>query len=101
MSIDSTQTAEKNEVVIRVSGRLDFSRNSEFRAAYEGTSGQGTHYVLDLTEAQYLDSSALGMLLVFRNFAGGDAADIEIRVEDPNVRRILEIANFQELFQIP
>ncbi|HGY92621.1 MAG TPA: anti-sigma factor antagonist [Planctomycetes bacterium] len=101
MSIDTTEMAERNEVVIRVSGRLDFSRNTEFRAAYEGTAGEGTHYVLDLTGAQYLDSSALGMLLVFRNFAGGDSADIEIRVKDPNVRRILEIANFQELFQIP
>ncbi len=101
MSIESTVTAEKNEVLIRVSGRLDFSKNGEFRAAYEGTPGEGTRYVVDLTDAQYLDSSALGMLLVFRNFAGGDSADVEIRVEDPNVRRILEIANFQELFQIP
>jgi anti-anti-sigma regulatory factor len=40
------------------------------------------------------------MLLLLRDFAGGDQASIRIRNCNNDVRRILTISNFEQLFTI-
>jgi hypothetical protein len=40
------------------------------------------------------------MLLLLRDYAGGDAASIELRNCNKDVRRILTISNFEQLFSI-
>jgi anti-anti-sigma factor len=87
-------------LTIKVDGRFDFSVHQEFRMAYENVSPAPAHYVVDLADTTYLDSSALGMLLLLRDYAGGDAADIELRNANEDVRKILNISNFEKLFRI-
>jgi anti-anti-sigma factor len=48
----------------------------------------------------YIDSSALGMLLLLREHAGNDKADITISGCKDEIRKILSIANFERLFNI-
>jgi len=93
--IDDGQT-----LVIRVDGRFDFSTHQAFRDAYEQADPTINRYVVDLAEATYLDSSALGMLLLLRDHAGGDSAQISIENCNSDVRRILSISNFEQLFSI-
>lgn len=90
-------SAANGSLTIKVSGRFDFNCHREFRRAYEG-AGPMNEYVVDLGEAEYLDSSALGMLLVLRE----ERAPARVRVVNtrPPVRRILEIASFQNLFSL-
>ncbi|MDX1589306.1 MAG: STAS domain-containing protein, partial [Oleiphilaceae bacterium] len=57
-------------------------------------------YVVDMNTTTYLDSSALGMLLLLRDYAGGDRADVRIENCNGDVRRILTISNFEQLFDI-
>ena len=78
MAITSTVSADGNQVTIYIQGRFDFSSHQEFRAAYEKLPKTPTHFRVDLQGTSYLDSSALGMLLLLRDFAGGDKANIEI-----------------------
>ena len=40
------------------------------------------------------------MLLLLRDHAGGDAADIRIIHCNQNVRKVLSISNFEQLFSI-
>lgn len=54
---------------------------------------------MDLKEATYLDSSALGMLLLLRDHAGDDA-DVRVINSNSDVRKILAISNFDKLFDI-
>ena len=56
--------------------------------------------MVDLKGATYLDSSALGMLLLLRDHAGGDHARISLVNCNPDVRKTLSISNFEQLFQI-
>jgi anti-anti-sigma factor len=56
--------------------------------------------VVDLKEATYLDSSALGMLLLLRDHVGGDDAEVQVVNTSPDVRKILAISNFDKLFDI-
>jgi anti-anti-sigma factor len=86
---------------VRISpeGRFDFNCHREFRDAYSHIDG-GVEYVIDLRRTQFMDSSALGMLLLLREHAGGDTARITIENPAPEIRSILEVANFDKLFDI-
>lgn len=90
---------DNSELTIKIQGRFDFSAHQEFKEAYErATENEG--YVVDMEDATYLDSSALGMLLLLRDHAGGDDASIKIVNCNPDVKKILTISNFEQLFTI-
>ncbi len=103
MSGSISVSRDDNETVINIKGRFNFEMHSQFRAAYQGdTSGgsKGRRFVINLTGTEYIDSSALGMLLLLREEAGTNESDIEITNARPEIRKILETANFQRLFKI-
>lgn len=97
MSISSA--SEGNKQIINIQGRFDFSLQSDFRQAYEH-SAPSSNFVIDFAAADYIDSSALGMLLLLRDYAGGDSANIDIIHCRNEIKNILEISNFQQLFKI-
>jgi len=86
-------------LTIKIKGRFDFSKHQEFRDAYERQPGRQDCVVVDLKDTTYLDSSALGMLLLLRDHAG---ETVEVQVVNPSsdVRKILAISNFEKLFNI-
>ncbi len=100
MGVQSSVDSSGKELTIKVDGRFDFSAHQEFRDAYESISGDVTNFVVDLGSTSYLDSSALGMLLLLRDHAGGDNANIKIVKCNEDVRKILTISNFEQLFTI-
>ncbi len=100
MSINMTISDESGKVTIAVAGKFDFQLYDEFRASYADTTGNGIEYVIDLSDTEYLDSSALGMLLLLREHAGGELSEIEITQASPEVRKILDVANFGKLFKL-
>jgi anti-anti-sigma factor len=100
MSILASGSPDGKELTIKVKGRFDFSAHREFRNAYEAAPQAMNAYIVDLQEATYLDSSALGMLLLLRDHAGGESAHVRIVNCNPDVRKILTISNFEQLFNI-
>ncbi len=100
MGITSQSSADGLELTIRIQGRFDFGTHQAFRDAYEQVMVSPRRYVVDLEGTTYLDSSALGMLLLLRDHAGGDHAQIRLTNCNPDVRKILAISNFEQLFQI-
>ena len=89
-----------DELTVTVEGRFDFSAHQEFRDAYEDADTGVNKYVIDMAKASYLDSSALGMLLLLRDHAGGESANVRITRCNPDVKKILTISNFEQLFTI-
>lgn len=100
MGATSTTSADGKMVTIKVTGRFDFNLHKEFRQAYAGHAANGARYAVDLSGVDYLDSSALGMLLLLREHAGGERASIAIGRCSPGIAKILQIANFQRLFAL-
>ncbi|RLA04360.1 MAG: anti-anti-sigma factor [Gammaproteobacteria bacterium] len=84
---------------IKIAGRFDFSLHQAFRGAYERVEGSES-YEIDMAATSYLDSSALGMLLLLRDFAGGDTAKVSIINANDDIKKILKISNFEQLFQV-
>jgi HptB-dependent secretion and biofilm anti anti-sigma factor len=100
MSINSTVSGDGKVITIAVSGKFDFQLYDEFRTSYVDTQGTGVDYVVDLSGTDYLDSSALGMLLLLREHAGGEGSKIKISSASPDVKKVLDVANFGKLFEI-
>lgn len=100
MSITSQPSVDGRELTIAIDGRFDYSTHLDFRNAYQAVSGRPERYVVDFRNATYLDSSALGMLLLLRDHAGGDDAQIRLVNCNAEVRKILLISSFDQLFEI-
>lgn len=93
---------DSDAVVLKIRGRFDFNLHNEFREAYE-TALQGdreSRFVIDMAEADYLDSSALGMLLILRDRLGCNADKQVIVNCNQEVMEILQVSNFDKLFTI-
>ncbi len=98
--ITSEVSNDGRELTIGVKGRFDFRVYDAFRNSYAESGEAVSRYVVDLHRAEYMDSSALGMLLLLREHAGGDSSDIHLRKPSNDVRNVLDIANFDKLFTI-
>jgi HptB-dependent secretion and biofilm anti anti-sigma factor len=100
MSVGSHLSADGKVLTISINGRFDFSAHQAFRDSYEKLSPTPNDIVVDMVETTYLDSSALGMLLLLRDHAGGDSANIKLANCNEDIRKILTISNFEQLFTI-
>lgn len=111
MSLMTSFSEHDKSITIRISERFDFSVHREFRQAYKDRAAGAVRYVVDLNGTDYMDSSALGMLLLLREHAVGMqrlsadkevGADCGVRIVNcsPEIRQILAISNFSKLFEI-
>lgn len=100
MAIKSSTTNDGREVTIEVSGSFDFSQHQAFRLICEKAGTEVQRFIIDLGAAEYIDSSALGMLLVLRDRVGGNRDKVRLTRVRPEVKKIFEIANFDQLFTI-
>jgi len=90
--------AEKN-LTITVSGNFNFDLHANFRETYKEISPADVSTVsVNLNQATYMDSSALGMLLLLDEHF----ADIQINLEQcpAAIQAVLNIANFERKFNI-
>lgn len=101
MSVSQKVSNDGKRVVITISGRFDYKISQEFRDTYRQIPGQdGVEYYVNLSEASYMDSSALGMLLLLREHAKCRGGSVFIDRPSEQVNSILKVANFEQLFTI-
>lgn len=91
---------ESGILYIKISGRFDFSLHKEFRDASNQFAPDIKKIEVDLSKTDYLDSSALGMLLILRDKAAGNKDAVVIKGATADVKKILQIANFDKLFTV-
>lgn len=88
-----------NKDVVRLHGRFVFSAHREFNDAFERAVLADSQVItIDLSDVDYLDSAALGMLLVARNRAEACGKSLVLRGATGTVLQVLEIAKFTKLF---
>ncbi len=100
MAVNVNLKADTRELTVNISGRFDFSVHQDIRKATEQVTSTIKQVIIDLKATEYVDSSALGMLLVLRDKIGGDKQKIKIVNASPEVKKILEIASFDKLFSL-
>jgi anti-anti-sigma factor len=91
-----------DKATLSLSGRFDFTAHREFRQGYEGLLQQpGTKTLaVDLGGVEYIDSSALGMLLLLKESAAAAKHTVALVNCHGAVRRVLDVANFDKLFTL-
>lgn len=99
MSINSVVTNETT-LTIEVGEKFDFSLVTEFRDAYADLPASIRQIDIDLGKSQYMDSSALGMLLNMQKVLADRNLAYRITNCRPQIARILEISRFNKKFDI-
>ena len=100
MPVTSQKSSDGNTITIKTESKFDYSSHTEFRACYSDSNNSATHYVIDMRNTDYMDSSALGMLLLLREHVGDDRSKVTITNCNEEIKNILEISNFNKLFEI-
>ena len=100
MSVEVSLDASSKNLLVKISGRFDFSLHQDFRKLSEETAQNVSSIKIDLARTDYIDSSALGMLLILRDKVGDNKSSITIINAKPDVKKILQIANFDKLFTL-
>lgn len=90
--------SENDCLTLQLGDHFDFSVHRDFHEACLGSSRVARSYVVDLGEVTTMDSSALGMLLLLREHAGADRAEIRIVNAGNELRNTLRVAGFDKLF---
>lgn len=87
---------------LRLEGTFTFESHVQFRSASRDLLEAATadRVSLDLSGLSYLDSSALGMLLLLREQAEMKELAVVLVKPSPMVLDILKIVRFEQLFEI-
>jgi len=100
VTVSSNFSKESKQLLICVEDRFDFSLHKTFRDSYTQIEAKDINYILDLSDTQYMDSSALGMILLLKEYVDMHAGKLVIRKPNDTVNKILEIAQFHRLMTI-
>lgn len=98
-AIKVSESENTGTITISISERFDFYSHKEFRASYKDCLNS-SKYIIDLRDVKYIDSSALGMMLLLREHAHKNSGRVVIANCNPQIRKILQIANFGRLFEV-
>lgn len=90
------------KAVIRLQGRFDFSAHRELRDSCGSllAAENVRELQLDMGGLEYMDSSALGMLLLLKERADAASKRVALHNCKGTVRQVLDIANFGKIFSI-
>lgn len=92
--------SDQDELIIQIQGNFDFNHYEEFTEGYQKFDQVFKKYTVDLSDTKTVDSSALGMFLLLRDFAGGDSSEVSLINPNPLVREALENSKFNKIFNI-
>ncbi len=87
---------------VELEGRVTYAHHPELRTAVAGllaTPGLTT-VRLDLSAVKYVDSSTLGMFLLFREKADAQGARVVLVHPSPSVKSTLHVVQFDRLFKV-
>lgn len=96
-------THDNQKAILTIQGRFDFNVHTAFRqCSEEALKNDATRQVVvNLTRVNYLDSSALGMLLLLREkAAAAGRPEVTLCGATGIAQQVLDVANFGRMFRI-
>jgi anti-sigma B factor antagonist len=97
----SDEAIDEHTQVVRAQGELDLYAAPEFKRRLAHTIEAGkTRIVVDLTEAAFMDSTALGVLIgALKRLRVRDCA-LAVASEQPTILRILGITGMDQVLEL-
>ncbi len=100
MALTSELSEDKKTLIIELDKTFDFSKVQDFKQAYEKTNSTLNTVIIDLRETEYMDSSALGMLLNMQKMLASHVSSFQIVNSRPQIQKVLKISRFDKKFEI-
>jgi anti-anti-sigma factor len=94
-----TESDDGKIITIKLPNEFDFKSHKEFRETHKNPK-ENVQYILDFSQTSHMDSSALGMLLLMREELGNDNAKVRLVNCRDNIKALLEMASFHQLFEV-
>ncbi len=98
MSVSVLESA--GVVTIKINGNFDIGCYDKFNQALNSYLSLSKKFVIDLDNTTYMDSSALGMLLLLREKTTPIDIEVEFIHVNDAIMDILKVAKFDQLFTI-
>lgn len=100
--MDIKATSAGSVATICLGGRFDFNAYADFKDVYTQLvqDAKVTAIDVNLASVEYLDSSALGMLLMLRHRALEVNKSVTLSKPNQGVAQVLNIAKFSKMFLI-
>jgi anti-anti-sigma factor len=95
-----TQEKTDEQTIVHLDGRFDFGARKSFKDAVEQAGQEGSPVVLDLEKVTFVDSSALGLLVIcHQNFKN---KKIPFYLVNPQtyVKQVLDLANIGKMIPV-
>lgn len=90
---------DDDKVTIKISGGFDYYIHAAFRDAYKHQPTE-KRFFIDLSKSSYIDSAAIGMLLVLLEYVGNEKEKLHVVGCNPKTRKMLDIAKLGDLMVI-
>lgn len=87
-------------LVVKVSGRMTHKDHKEFRDILGRINDSGAKVVFDLSHVEFMDSSALGMLLIVRDAAVQQRREVVLRNAVGQVENLMKVAKLHKYFTV-
>ncbi len=95
-----TQEQEDKMTILHLEGRFDFSARKVFKETLDQAAERNLPVVLDLGQVTFLDSSALGLLVISQQALKGKHIPFYLTNPQTYVRQVLELANVAKMIPI-
>jgi anti-anti-sigma factor len=95
-----TQDAVDGNTILHLEGRFDFGVRKTFKEAVDGVSVEGSSVVLDLEKVAFVDSSALGLLVICHQNLKNKNVSFCLVNPQTYVKQVLDLANIGKMIPI-
>ncbi len=94
-----TKQVSGSTVTITITGDFGFKARREFHQVIEGLE-KGGRYVFDFSRAKAIDSSGLGLLLLFREIVNDADTEIILKNCSKDAKLLFKTVGFDKMFQV-
>lgn len=99
--MEYTLNRQGNDFLLEISGTFTFSDNSKFRSiATTLRESEAKAVTLGMRKLEFIDSAALGMLLLLHDEAQKKGFKVTLSGADGQIKKMLQLSNFDEIFTI-
>ncbi len=99
MQISTQLSAAQHDLIINVSGDFVSTLQEKFKQAYENDATPSNRYIVDMQHVNYLDQSALNMLLELKEYAKIKQCEVGIINMQDSVLNIFHVLHFHKVFK--
>ncbi len=100
MTLSISTEAKGGNTIVHVDGDLDVYTAPRLKEALEPALSSGGSVVLDLSGVQFIDSTALGVLVGALQLAQANGGVLHLVVSDPFLLKIFRITGFDGMFSM-